>query len=77
MLLFLLLLLNFWCKSTGPRQLVSSSDPFLRITYSLQSTYENKSHKLTKYDNIYLAGTGSLGQREDAFEDIYSEGFSL
>lgn len=46
--------------------------------YSLQSTYKNKSHKLTKYNKIYLAGTGSLGQRTEAFEDVvYSEGFRL
>lgn len=45
--------------------------------YSLKSTYENKNHKLTIYNKIYLAGTGSLGQREGAFEDVYSEIFRL
>lgn len=43
-----------------------------------KSAYKNKSHKLTKYNKVYLAGTGSLGQRTEDFEDVvYSEGLRL
>lgn len=64
------------CKSTETATGIIKSF-FSHNIYSLKSTYKSKSHKLMKYNKIYLAGTGSLGQRPFALNDAYSEGFRL
>lgn len=75
MLSFSFLLFKFCCRSIGPGP-QDHPVTLLRITHTVQNLPTKRSHKLAKYNKIYLAGTGSLGQRAEAFEDVvYSEGF--